>query len=38
LSEILNSIRRLRKRNKKKIEESGEENGKKEGLDVVLVD
>jgi hypothetical protein len=31
LSEILNSIRRLRKRNKKKIEESGEDNGKKRG-------
>jgi rubrerythrin len=35
LREILEGVRRLRKRNKKKIEESDEDNRKKEELDVV---
>jgi hypothetical protein len=38
LREILEAVRRVRKRNKKKIEESGEDNRKKEELDVVSID
>lgn len=37
LREILEAVRRLRKRNKKKIEEGGEDNSKKEELDVVSI-
>jgi len=37
LREILEGVRRLRKRNKKKIEESGENNGQKEELDIISV-
>ena len=38
LREILEGVRRLRKRNKKKIEEGGEDNRQKESLDIVSVD
>jgi rubrerythrin len=38
LREILEGVRRLRKRNKKQIEERGENNGQKEELDIVSVD
>jgi hypothetical protein len=38
LREILEVIRRLRKRNKKKIEERGDDNTQKEALDIVSVD
>jgi hypothetical protein len=37
LREILEAVRRLRKRNKKKIEEGGEDNSKKEEVDVVSI-
>jgi hypothetical protein len=37
LREILEGVRRLRKRNKKKIEEGGEDNSKKEEVDVVSI-
>ena len=37
LGEILEAVRRLRKRNKKKIEEGGEDNSKKEEVDVVSI-
>ena len=38
LREILEGVRRLRKRNKKKIEECGDDNRQKEALDIVSVD
>ena len=38
LREILEGVRRLRKRNKKKIEEGDDDNRQKEALDVVSVD
>jgi hypothetical protein len=38
LREILEGVRRLRKRNKKKIEERGDDNRQKEALDIVSVD
>ena len=38
LREILEGVRRLRKRNKKKIEESDDDNRQKEALDIVSVD
>jgi hypothetical protein len=38
LREILEAVRRLRKRNKKKIEERGDDNRKNEALDIVSVD
>jgi len=38
LREILEGVRRLRKRNKKKIEEGGDDNMQKEALDIVSVD
>jgi hypothetical protein len=39
LREILNGVRRLRKRNKKKIEEgSDEDNRQKEALDIVSIE
>ena len=37
LREILEAVRRLRKRNKKKIEEGGEDNSKKEEVDLVYI-
>jgi hypothetical protein len=37
LREILEAVRRLRKRNKKKIEEGSEDNSKKEEVDVVSI-
>lgn len=37
LREILEAVRRLRKRNKKKIEEGGEDSSKKEEVDVVSI-
>jgi len=37
LREILEEVRRLRKRNKKKIEEGSEDNSKKEELDIVAI-
>jgi hypothetical protein len=37
LREILEAVRRLRKRNKKKIEEGGEDNSKKEEVEVVSI-
>jgi hypothetical protein len=38
LREILEGVRRLRKRNKKKIEEGDDDNRQKETLDIVSVD
>jgi rubrerythrin len=38
LREILEGVRRLRKRNKKKIEEGDDDNRQKEALDIVSVD
>ena len=38
LREILEGVRRLRKRNKKKIEEGDDDNMQKEALDIVSVD
>ena len=38
LREILEGVRRLRKRNEKKIEERGDDNRQKEALDIVSVD
>jgi hypothetical protein len=38
LREILEGVRRLRKRNKKKIAEGSEDNRQKEALDIVSVD
>ena len=38
LREILEGVRRLRKRNKKKIEERGDDNRQKEAFDIVSVD
>jgi hypothetical protein len=38
LREILEGVRRLRKRNKKKIEEGDDDNTQKETLDIVSVD
>jgi hypothetical protein len=38
LREILEGVRRLRKRNKKKIEEGDDDNSQKETLDIVSVD
>jgi rubrerythrin len=38
LREILEGVRRLRKRNKKKIEERADDNRQKEALDIVSVD
>ena len=38
LGEILEAVRRLRKRNKKKIEEGDDDNRQKEALDIVSVD
>ena len=38
LREILEGVRTLRKRKKKKIEEGGEDNRQKEELDIVSVD
>jgi hypothetical protein len=38
LREILEGVRRLRKRNKKKIEEGGDDNRQKEAVDIVSVD
>ncbi len=38
LREILEGVRRLRKRNKKKIEEGGDDNRQKEALGIVSVD
>ena len=38
LREIFEGVRRLRKRNKKKIEECGDDNRRKEALDIVSVD
>ena len=37
LREILEEVRRLRKRNKKKIEEGSEDKSKKEELDIVAI-
>jgi hypothetical protein len=37
LREILEAVRRLRKKNKKKIEEGVEDNSKKEEVDVVSI-
>ena len=37
LREILEAVRRLRKRNKKKIEEGSEDNSKKEEVDVISI-
>jgi hypothetical protein len=37
LREILEAVRRVRKRNKKKIEEGSEDNSKKEEVDVVSI-
>jgi hypothetical protein len=37
LREILEAVRRLRKRNKKKIEEGGEDSSKKEEVDIVSI-
>ena len=38
LREILEGVRRLRKRNEKKIEEGDDDNRQKEALDIVSVD
>jgi rubrerythrin len=38
LREILEGVRRLRKRNKKKIEEGDDDNRQKEALDIISVD
>ena len=38
LREILEGVRRLRKRNKRKIEEGDDDNRQKEALDIVSVD
>jgi hypothetical protein len=38
LREILEGVRRLRKRNKKKIAEGSEDNNQKEELDIVAID
>jgi rubrerythrin len=38
LREILEGVRSFRKRNKKKIEERGDDNRQKEALDIVSVD
>jgi hypothetical protein len=38
LREILEGVRRLRKKNKKKIEELGEDNRQKEALGIVSID
>jgi rubrerythrin len=38
LGEILEGVRRLRKRKRKEIEEAVENNGQKEALDIVSVD
>ena len=38
LREILEGVRRLRKRNKKKIEEGDDDNRQKEALDIMSVD
>ena len=37
LREILEAVRRLRKRNKKKIEEGGEDSSKKEEVDIISI-
>jgi hypothetical protein len=38
LREILEAVRRLRKRNKKKIAEGSEDNRQKQALDIVAID